>query len=210
MGLFALLAAVDGHWAVSFAWLGAALFVDAVDGPLARLAEVKKVLPRFSGEDLDKVIDYLTYVTVPAIMIARSDILTGELRLPAAAVMMLVSLYHFSDRESKTEDSYFVGFPAIWNVIVFYCFVLGLPQPVSAGLIVLCALLTFIPFRWVHPLRVRRLRPVTGAVSLIWAVTSVLVLLYGFPGNAVERVIFVLTATYMVWLGSGARTGRIR
>ena len=83
-------------------------------------------LPRFSGEELDHLVDYVTYVTVPAFMLARAEIVPEGLRLPLAAVIMLVSLYHFSDTESKTADGYFVGFPAIWNVVVLYCFVLDL------------------------------------------------------------------------------------
>ena len=158
LGLMALLAASRGEWAASFAWLGAALIVDGADGPLARRLEVKRVLPRFSGEDLDKIIDYVTYVTVPAFMVARGTIVPEGFRLPLAAAIMMTSLYHFSDKHSKTADGYFVGFPAIWNVVVLYCFALAIPPALAASLIALCAMLTFVPFRFVHPLRVRRLK----------------------------------------------------
>ncbi|MFY9640350.1 MAG: CDP-alcohol phosphatidyltransferase family protein [Rhodomicrobium sp.] len=201
LGLFALLSASNGQWAASFAWLGAALFVDGADGPLARAVEVKRVLPRFSGEDLDKIVDYLTYVTVPAFMVARGPIVPEGLRLPFAAAIMLVSLYHFSDQESKTPDGYFVGFPAIWNAVVLYCFVLAIPPVPAAVLIGVCAFLTFIPFRFVHPLRVRRLRPLTLAVILVWSGAAAASVAQGFPGNGVEQVIFVLAAAYLVALG---------
>ena len=141
LGLLSLLSACDGQWTAAFAWLGAALIVDGVDGPLARMVDVKRVLPRFSGEELDHLVDYITYVTVPAFMVARAEIVPESLRLPLAAVIMLVSLYHFSDTESKTADGYFVGFPAIWNVVVLYCFVLGLSPAVSASIIAICAVL---------------------------------------------------------------------
>ena len=133
LGLLSLLSASEGQWAVAFAWLGAALIVDGVDGPLARLVDVKRVLPRFSGEELDHLVDYLTYVAVPAFMVARAELVPESLRLPLASVIMLVSLYHFSDTESKTADGYFVGFPAIWNVVVLYCFVLDFAPFVSAS-----------------------------------------------------------------------------
>ncbi len=209
LGLLALLAATAGDWARAFAWLGAALIVDGADGPLARALEVKKVLPRFSGEDLDHVVDYLTYVTVPAFIVAHSSIVPEELRLSLAAAIMLVSLYHFADTKSKTSDGYFVGFPAIWNVIILYCFVLGLAPGAAALLIGLCAVLTFVPLHWVHPFRVRRLRPVTFGIVLAWAAASVSTLHRGFPGSAVERLIFVIAALYVVAIGlnSRAKTG---
>ncbi|MBI4725463.1 MAG: phosphatidylcholine synthase [Rhodomicrobium sp.] len=210
LGLLALLAASERNWTACFAWLGAALIVDGADGPLARFFEVKKVLPRFSGEDLDKIIDYLIYVAVPAFLVARSELVPSNLRLPLAVAIMMVSLYHFADRDSKTGDGYFVGFPAIWNVVVFYCFVLDIPPDAAGALIGLCAVLTFVPFRWVHPLRVRRLRPVTLAVIAAWAGASVTAIVHGFPGTAAERVIFILTAAYIVGLGLSAGIGRAR
>ncbi len=208
LGLFALLAASEREWAASFAWLGAALAVDGVDGPLARLAGVKRVLPRFSGEELDHLVDYLTYVTVPAYMVARSGIAPEGLRLWLAGAIMLVSLYHFSDTESKTPEGYFVGFPAIWNVVVLYCFVLDLPQSWSALIIALCAVMTFIPLYWLHPMRVRRLRLVTFGVVSAWGAAAAAAIMHGFPGTFLERAVFIVAAAYVIWIGVSAGAGR--
>jgi phosphatidylcholine synthase len=210
LGLFSLLSACDGLWANAFAWLGAALIVDGVDGPLARIVDVKRVLPRFSGEELDHLVDYITYVAAPAFMVARADIVPMSLRLPLAAIIMLVSLYHFSDTESKTADGYFVGFPAIWNVVVLYCFVLDLPPDVSAWIIAICAVFTFIPLYWVHPMRVRRLRPLTFAVVSAWGAAAVSAILRGFPGTPAAKVIFAIAAIYIIGIGLSARTGGVR
>jgi phosphatidylcholine synthase len=204
LGLLALLAASEGRWEASFAWLGVALCVDGVDGPLARLVDVKRVLPRFSGEELDHLVDYLTYVAVPAYMVARSGVAPEGLRLWLAGVIMLVSLYHFSDTQSKTPEGYFVGFPAIWNAIVLYCFVLDLPPSWSAALIALCAVLTFVPLYWLHPLRVRRLRLVTIGVMFAWGVAAAAAIAHGFPGTLLERSVFILTALYTVGIGLSA------
>ena len=206
-GLFALLSVCEGAWAKAFVWLGVALFVDGIDGPLARMADVKRVLPRFSGEELDHLVDYLTYVTVPAFMVARADLAPESLRLPLAAIIMLVSLYHFSDTESKTADGYFVGFPAIWNVVVLYCFVLGLPPAVSAAIIAICAVFTFIPLTWVHPVRVRRLRIPTLILVAAWGIAAAGAILRGFPGTAVEQAIFAAAAIYMIAVGFSANAG---
>jgi phosphatidylcholine synthase len=172
LGLIALLAATEARWAEAFAWLGAALIVDAADGPMARRLEVKRVLPRFSGEDLDNIIDYLTYVTVPAFMV-----------------------------RSKTADNYFVGFPALWNVVILYCFVLAIPPALAALLIAACILLTFVPFRFVHPVRVKRLRLPTMAVMTAWSAAAIAAVAGGFPVGAAIQVIFALTAVYIVALG---------
>ena len=199
LGLFSLLSACDGQWTTSFAWLGAALIVDGVDGPLARMVDVKRVLPRFSGEELDHLVDYVTYVTAPAFMLARAEI------VPLAATIMLVSLYHFSDTESKTADGYFVGFPAIWNVVVLYCFVLDLHAIVSASIIIICAVFTFIPLYWVHPLRVKRLRLVTFALVSAWGAAAVSAILRGFPGTPTVQAIFAVVAIYVIAIGVSAR-----
>jgi phosphatidylcholine synthase len=207
IGLLSLLSAANGAWEQAFAWLGLALLVDGADGPMARKLQVDKVLPRFSGSDLDHVIDYLNYVTIPAFMVARAEIVPEGLRLASAGAIMLVSLYHFADTQSKTREGYFVGFPAIWNVVVLYCFVLGMPPRLAFLLIAACAVLTFVPLYWVHPLRVRRLRLVTIGVVAAWTAAAVLAVARGFPGTAWERAVFVAAAIYFIGVGL---SGRVR
>jgi phosphatidylcholine synthase len=201
LGLFALLAATEARWAAAFAWLGAALIVDTADGPMARRLEVKRVLPRFSGEDLDNIIDYLTYVTVPAVMVARGPLVPEALALPLAAAIMMTSLYHFADKHSKNADNYFVGFPALWNVVVLYCFVLAIPPALAAVLIAACAVLTFVPFRFVHPVRVKRLRLPTLAVMAAWSAAAIFAVAKGFPADTAVQAVFAATAVYTVALG---------
>ena len=122
--LLALIAASRGDWQWMFVWLGVALIVDAVDGPLARRVDVTRVLPRFSGERLDLIVDYLTYVVVPAFALSQADLLPQAFRLPAGSAILLSSLFHIADQDSKTKEGYFVGFPAIWNVVLLYLFAL--------------------------------------------------------------------------------------
>ena len=131
---FALLALIDaahGEWQRMFVWLGVALFVDTIDGPLARRVRVTEVLPRWSGERLDLIVDYLTYVGVPAFALAESDLLPAPFRVAAAIAILLSSLFHMADLGSKTGAGYFVGFPAIWNVVLLYLFAFTPPPVVS-------------------------------------------------------------------------------
>jgi phosphatidylcholine synthase len=207
-GLLALLAAASGAWEQTFAWLGIALIIDGADGPLARAIQVEKVLPRFSGQDLDNAVDYLNYVAVPAFVVVRAGIVPEGFGTLAGSIIMLVSLYHFADKGSKTGDGYFVGFPAIWNIVVLYCLVLGLPRSGSLGLLAICAGLTFVPLYWVHPLRLRRLRPLTIGVISVWGVAAIACLAHGFPGAIWERAIFAGGAIYFVAIGvSGKNEG---
>jgi phosphatidylcholine synthase len=152
-GLLAALAAFDGAWESMFAWLGLALIIDGIDGTFARMAHVEKRLPRFSGERLDLVVDYVTYVFVPALALLRAGYLTGTSGVIVAALILLSSLYHFSDLSSKGEDYSFVGFPAVWNIVAFYVFALTPPVWLTYAALLACVVLTFVPMHWVHPMR---------------------------------------------------------
>lgn len=192
--LFAALAIPHQDWVGLFFWLGVALFIDGIDGTFARMAEVDKRLPRFSGETLDLVIDYVTYVFVPVLALLAAGHLPGLIGEGLAAGILLSSLFHFSDNGSKDEEKSFVGFPAIWNVVAFYIFVFAPDWQISAAIIGVCTALTFVPWRWVHPLRVVRMRPVTLAVTLIWSVAAALAVWQGLTGASVAVKIALLGA----------------
>ncbi|RIA47411.1 CDP-alcohol phosphatidyltransferase family protein [Dichotomicrobium thermohalophilum] len=200
LGFFALTATARGAFETAFLWLGAALLVDGLDGPLARYFYVKQTLPRISGESLDLVIDYMTYVIVPAFMLYEADLVPAGFSGIAAGAIMLTSLFHFADNHSKTTDGFFVGFPALWNLFLLYAFVLQpAPELVLAG-VALFSVLTFVPLKWGHPVRVRAFRWVTLTVTAIWSVAAIAVLLRGFPGDLVTQVIFAGAAVYYIAL----------
>ena len=201
LALLALRAVHDGDWQMMFVWLGAALIVDAVDGPLARLLAIKTVLPRFSGERLDLIVDYLTYVAVPAYALTEAPLLPEAARLPAVAAILLASLFHVADRNSKTEEGYFVGFPAIWNIVLLYLFVLGLSPGVSLAVVAIFVLLTFVPILAVHPFRVARLRPFTCLVTALWAGAAIAAIANPFPSPLWVQALLLLTAVYLGSVG---------
>lgn len=173
LGFLALVAAVAGDYVLMFVWLGVALFVDGVDGSLARKARVGVVTPRISGESLDLVVDYVTYVLVPAYALATSGLLPTGFGLVGAGVICLTSALYFSWTEMKTDDLYFRGFPAVWNLVAFYLFVLAPPPYVSLGIVLALAALTFAPIAFVHPFRVKRLRIITLALLAAWGAFAV-------------------------------------
>jgi len=189
-----------GAWEAVFAWLAVALVVDTVDGSFARWVGVSKRLPRFSGERLDLVIDYLTYVFVPALALLEARFLDGAFGLVLACLILLCSLFHFSDTASKTDEHCFVGFPATWNLVAFYVFALGLSPTSTALLVLACVVLTFIPLKWVHPLRTVALRPVTVLATALGCIAGASVLLSGFPAGTWESIVLVAAAIYAVAL----------
>lgn len=171
--LLALSAAVNRQWAVMFVWLGIALCIDGIDGTFARRLQVAKLLPRWSGDVLDLVVDILNYVFVPAYALAASGLLPESAAVPLGVLIVITGALYFSDRLMKTSDYYFRGFPALWNVAAFYL-LLFKPQPwASAAAIVVLAALTFVPFHVVHPVRIAHLRGVTIVALAAWAVLAI-------------------------------------
>lgn len=174
LGLLALIAAVEGNWALMFSWLGAALFVDGIDGSIARRVRVVEVLPRWSGETLDLVVDYLTYVLVPAFAVATGGLMPTWLAVPASAAILLTSALYFADTNMKTEDKYFQGFPAVWNLVVFYFFLLPMNGYLIAAIIAVLSVATFLPIKFLHPFRVVRARLLTIALLALWGVLAII------------------------------------
>src|SRR5579864_7543216 len=130
--LLALTAAVNGQWSAMFGWLGIALCIDGIDGTFARRLQVAKLLPRWSGDILDLVVDILNYVFVPAYALAASGLLPQHVAVPLGVLIVVTGALYFADRLMKTSDYYFRGFPALWNIAAFYLFVLK-PQPWPAA-----------------------------------------------------------------------------
>ncbi len=196
--LFAALAILDKSPEYLFFWLGVALVIDGIDGTFARAARVKERLPRFSGETLDLVVDYVTYVFVPVLALLAWQHLNGVLGHFLAAVILLSSLYHFSDTQSKNAENCFVGFPAIWNIVAFLVFALGIPPVGTAAVVILAIAGTFIPMPWIHPLRVERWRPATIIATVAASAAGVYTVATGFPANPLSAWILAAMAIYAV------------
>jgi phosphatidylcholine synthase len=201
LALLALRAAHAGDWQTMFAWLGIALCVDTIDGPLARYVKVNVVLPRFSGERLDLIIDYLTYVAIPAFVLTETELLPEGFRVPAAIAILLSSLFRVVDLESKTKEGYFVGFPGIWNIVLLYLFAFAPPPYMALAIVAILVLLVFVPILCVHPFRVRRLRLLSGLVTLAWVGAAGAAVLNPFPSPPWVRGLLLVTAAYFVVVG---------
>jgi phosphatidylcholine synthase len=158
--------------------------VDGIDGPLARRFAVGEVLPRWSGDLLDLVVDFVTYVFVPAFAIAASGLLPPVANVVLALAIVISSAVYFADREMKMPGNYFRGFPALWNAAAFYLFLLKPPPWAGALALALLVGLTFAPFRFIHPVRVRRWRRSNMALLALWSLLALIAVLRGLDPAA--------------------------
>lgn len=198
IAFLAFIAVEQSQPRLALLWLGVALIVDGIDGPLARLAKVGERTPRLDGSTLDLVVDYLNYVFVPAVLIYRAGLLPASYGLVFVALILLSSLYTFARTDMKTADNFFRGFPALWNAIAFYLFMLR-PGPLAGAVAVaVFAVLTFAPVHFVHPLRVRGYQPFLGLATALWGLGS-LSLLAPDLGSDWIRVLLAVSLT-----GAGA------
>ena len=200
-GLLALLAAHERRFTAMFVWLGIALFVDGIDGPLARYFRVKEVLPHWSGETLDLVVDYLNYVMVPAYALVLSGLIPAPLSYVAGGAIAVTSALYFADTRMKTEDAFFRGFPAVWNVVVFYLLIGRPSAELAFGVVILLCAMTFLPVPFLHPFRVKRLRSVTLTLLAVWTLLAGIALAYDLsPPQAVWLALLVIA---LYFLGAG-------
>src|SRR5262249_52888402 len=205
VALLAMLEAVREHWANMFAWLGVALIIDGIDGPLARRLDVVRLQPNWSGEVLDLVVDFVTYVFVPAYAITASGMLL-PLAAPILGIGIVVSsALYFADRRMKSDDNHFRGFPGLWNAAAFYLFLLHWPPAASSLAIALLIVATFLPFWVVHPIRVVRLRWLTLILIAVGSVLGIYTLGRDFDVELPVPIVLCLIAVYVVASDSAIR-----
>ena len=198
VALLALFAAIDRHFPACFAWLGVALLIDGVDGTLARVARVTETASAIDGVVLDLVIDFLTYVLVPMVALWRSDLMPETLSFWLSVIVVFASGLYFADTRMKTKDYWFRGFPALWNVLALYLFVLRPPTVVSVGLILFGVAAMFAPIVFVHPMRVKELRVFNLVASCAFFLLSAAAIAQNFAASAPIKIGFLLVAAYFI------------
>jgi phosphatidylcholine synthase len=199
--LLALIAAVDAAWARMFVWLGIAVAIDGVDGTFARRLQTAAILPRWSGDVLDFVVDFTTYVFVPAYAMVAGGLLPPSVALALGLIVTITGALYFADRRMKTSDSYFRGFPALWNVVAFYLFALKPAPWLGAIAVVVLAAATFAPIHFVHPVRVARWRPFNLVALFVWALLAVVALAQNLDPASWAGVGLAAIAIYFVIVG---------
>jgi len=172
LGFLAIISILNNDLVGAFLWLGLALLIDGIDGSLARKIGVLDKTPNIDGSTLDNVIDYLNYVIIPALMIYWFQMVPNGWEIILPAGMFAVSLYTFANMNMKTNDYYFSGFPAVWNIVVLYFYILNTHPIINVIIILFLFIFTFIPIKFVHPLRVKKIRNLTIFCTVLWSATT--------------------------------------
>ena len=199
--MLAMLAAVDARWDLMFVWLVVAFFVDGIDGPLARHYDVKKNAPEFDGVLLDLIIDYLTYVFIPAFALFKSGLMDGWTGWFAIILITFASAMYFADTRMKTQDNSFSGFPGCWNMLVLVIFALEPNFWVSLALVTILAIAMFLPLKFVHPVRTVRWRMITLPMAIAWTFFAGWAAWVDFHPESWAHWGLVITSLYL--LGAG-------
>ena len=199
--MLAMLAAVNGKWDIMFVWLVIAFFVDGIDGPLARKYDVKKNAPMFDGVLLDLIIDYLTYVFIPAYALFKSGLLAGWTGWFAIIIITFASAMYFADTRMKTKDNSFQGFPGCWNMAIIVIFATTPNHWLILGFVSLLAISMFLPLKFVHPVRTERWRFVTLPIALAWVGFAAWAAWGNFTAVPAANFGLLLTSAYLLFAG---------
>lgn len=200
VGLLALIAIINRDWRTAFLWLFVAVLIDTVDGRLARTFRVKEVLPDVDGRMLDYVTDFTNDVLLPTIFLYEAGLLPSSVRLVCCAAILIVSCYHYTNLKAITDDFRFRGFPAMWNFVVFYLFVLGLSPLWNVVVIGVFCCLHFTPIDFIYPTRTVRLKKLTFALVLVLAVVNVVILIQHPLRSSLLLTISLLIVGYLMAL----------
>jgi phosphatidylcholine synthase len=202
LALFAAVAVAAHAWQAAFLLLGMSLILDGIDGPLARAFAVKERLPWIDGVMLDLVVDYGTYVLVPAMILVVGPLLSPPYGAIAGIAVAVAGPLYFADTRMKTSSDSFRGFPGVWNGVVYLLMVYRPPEIVTLAVIAGCVVLTFAHVEFVHPVRVRRWRPLTLSMTAAWAALAVVTLLHDLNPPLPVAVAFAIASLYFAAVGA--------
>jgi phosphatidylcholine synthase len=198
LAFLAVICVVERDFRTAFLFLALQIVVDATDGVLARAARVSERVPWFNGAKLDDIVDYLTFVFVPALIVWRGGLVTAAWAVPVASLILLSSAYGFNRDDAKTADHFFTGFPSYWNIVVFYLMAAGFSEGTNLALLVAFVVLVFVPIRYIYPSRTPVWRLPMNLLGVVWGAVM-LAMLWQFPD--VSRRLFWLSLAYPVLYG---------
>jgi phosphatidylcholine synthase len=201
LSMLAMLAAVDGEWSQMFVWLVVALLVDGIDGPLARKYDVQTNWPTYDGVLMDLIVDYLTYVFIPAYALFKSGLLPGWTGWIAIIIIVYGSVIYFADTRMKTKDKSFAGFPACWNMVVLVLFAVTPSQGVILAIVIALTVTMFTNLKFVHPVRTERWRMITLPMSAAWVVFAGWAAWVDFYENSWAHWGLIITSLYLCCAG---------
>jgi phosphatidylcholine synthase len=153
----------------SFILMIIATIVDSTDGALARRVRIKEAVPSFDGRRLDDIVDFLNYTFLPLLLIWRARLLPEGYEAWLLFPLM-ASAYGFCQVDVKTKDGYFLGFPSLWNVVAIYLYVLPMGSWAALAIVIVLAVLTFVPARHLYPSQPGKLNRIASMLGGVWCV----------------------------------------
>jgi phosphatidylcholine synthase len=201
LAMLALHEAFQQDWAAMALWLALAFVVDGIDGPLARHFDVKTNAPEIDGVLMDLIIDFLTYVVIPAYALYASGLLPGWSGWLVVLLVPFASAVYFSDTRMKTADNSFSGFPGCWNMVVLALLVIAPPWWVILGLVIVLTAAMFFPLKFVHPVRTERWRALSLSVAVVWTAGIAWAAWTDFASNPVLTLVVAATSVYLLTAG---------
>jgi len=199
--ILAMLAAVDAKWDLMFLWLVVAFFVDGIDGPLARKFDVKKNAPEYDGVLLDLIIDYLTYVFIPAYALFKSGLFNGWTGWVAIIIITFTSALYFADTRMKTKDNSFAGFPGCWNMFAVVIFATHPNFYIILALVIILAASMFSPLKFIHPVRTERWRKVSLPIAILWTALAGICAWTNFEAGPIVTAALGISSIYLLGVG---------
>jgi phosphatidylcholine synthase len=175
------------------------VLIDSVDGTLARRFKVKEVLPTMDGRMIDFVVDYVNFVITPVVIFYKMQMVPGPLLLPSVAGILYASLYHYGNTAQVTSDFRFKGFPAFWNIVIYYLFILDLGAWPNFAITLLVILLHLLPVHFIYLTRMQR-NKLAGIVAVIWLILVNIVILVKYP--AVGTALKIAAAVPFLFLAA--------
>jgi phosphatidylcholine synthase len=195
-GVLAIHYAAVGDYRASFLAMAVTIAIDASDGTLARLVNVKQRVPGFDGALLDNIVDYFTYVVAPVFLMICAGLVTGTLGFAVGGFVLIASAYQFCQTDAKTADHFFLGFPSYWNLVAFYLYLWSWGAVANEVILTLLAVMVFVPIKYIYPSRTRTLRPLTLTLAISWGVIAFAMLL-SLP--SINPVLLDLSLIYIVY-----------
>jgi phosphatidylcholine synthase len=201
LSMLAMLEAVDHKWSLMFLYLVLALVVDGIDGPLARRYDVEKNWPLYDGVLMDLIVDYLTYVFIPAFALFKSGLLPGWTGWTAIIVIVYGSVVYFADTRMKTKDKSFSGFPACWNMVVLVLFATEPNYYVTLLTVIALTIAMFLNLKFIHPTRTKRWASLNLGAAIVWLVCAAVAAFSNFHAGALVQTGLILSSLYLVFAG---------
>lgn len=202
LALLALIEGAQGDLGMMFLWLAVSLFVDGVDGPLARRFQIQTRLPRWSGAILDLVIDYSTYVFLPAFALYQSGLLSNFWALASGSIIVFTGAIYFADTDMKCDTGHFSGFPGVWNMVIVALIAIQADPWLILSMVALCTILTFLPIYFVHPVRTKQWRILTLVVLAVWTGAIAWSVILNFQVDTILTAVITATSLYLLCVGA--------